>query len=208
MDRQTLLSMFTGAMRHRLQYGANKWGAETWQDLHPRRCIKHVIIRANRLFDAMTNDPLSRNNVVDLANYAAFAWAIIQGLPNKDISLPARPVPPLSLRDTQARLAEWQAGNRLAATPELLVLGVMEELGELAHCLLKRAQGIRGYDNPDKFRAESRDAIGDCLIYLTQVAHALGYDLQDVLDETAAQVLKRDWINHPEDADKVCVGDK
>jgi len=46
------------------------------------------------------------------------------------------------------------------------VLGMVEEIGELSHCLLKRIQGIRGFDNPEHFRAEFTDALADTGIYL------------------------------------------
>jgi hypothetical protein len=50
-------------------------------------------------------------------------------------------------------------------------LGLVEELGELAHCLLKREQGIRGYDNPSYFIGEYMDAIGDMCIYAANYAY-------------------------------------
>lgn len=46
------------------------------------------------------------------------------------------------------------------------VLGMVEEVGELCHCLLKRIQGIRGFDDPNKFNEEFTDALADIGIYL------------------------------------------
>jgi hypothetical protein len=43
--------------------------------------------------------------------------------------------------------------------------GMVEELGELSRCLLKRLQGIRGYDSPVFFRTAYVDALGDISIY-------------------------------------------
>lgn len=45
-------------------------------------------------------------------------------------------------------------------------LGIIEEVGEAYHCILKQFQGIRGYDDPVKFKLEFTDAIGDILVYL------------------------------------------
>lgn len=50
-------------------------------------------------------------------------------------------------------------------------LGMVEELGELAHCLLKRRQAIRGYDNVEYFRGEFIDALGDIGIYAANFAY-------------------------------------
>jgi hypothetical protein len=44
------------------------------------------------------------------------------------------------------------------------VLGVIEEVGELAHHHLKEAQGIRG--TAEEHQAGARDAIGDIMVYL------------------------------------------
>lgn len=44
--------------------------------------------------------------------------------------------------------------------------GVVEEVGELCHGILKRLQGIRGFDDPEKFHAHTKDALGDAMVYL------------------------------------------
>jgi hypothetical protein len=45
-------------------------------------------------------------------------------------------------------------------------IGVIEEIGEAAHCVLKRIQGIRGFDNEDVFMEKFGDALADGMIYL------------------------------------------
>jgi NTP pyrophosphatase (non-canonical NTP hydrolase) len=45
--------------------------------------------------------------------------------------------------------------------------GVLEELGELTHGVLKNYQGIRGFDDPSKFIDHIEDAIGDMMVYLS-----------------------------------------
>lgn len=49
--------------------------------------------------------------------------------------------------------------------------GVLEEVGETAHCILKRAQKIRGYEVDEFFRAELRDAFADVMIYLSDFSY-------------------------------------
>jgi NTP pyrophosphatase (non-canonical NTP hydrolase) len=51
-------------------------------------------------------------------------------------------------------------------------LGVLEELGELAHARLKREQGIRGEET--QHVADEQDAVADMTIYLLGVMHKIG----------------------------------
>ncbi len=45
-------------------------------------------------------------------------------------------------------------------------LGIVEEIGEATHCVLKQIQGIRGFDNKEFFLKEFGDALADIIIYL------------------------------------------
>lgn len=56
-------------------------------------------------------------------------------------------------------------------------MGVAEELGELCKCLLKRVQGIRGFDDPDFFMAEAADALADTMVYLLHLCGDRGFTL-------------------------------
>ena len=61
-------------------------------------------------------------------------------------------------------VGEWSNknfGDRRA--PEL---GVAEEIGEAIHCVLKRKQMIRGFENEDFFLSQLTDAFADCIIFL------------------------------------------
>lgn len=51
------------------------------------------------------------------------------------------------------------------------ILGVAEELGELCHGVLKHHQGIRGFDNVDKYHAHCKDALGDIMVYLSHYCY-------------------------------------
>jgi NTP pyrophosphatase (non-canonical NTP hydrolase) len=76
---------------------------------------------------------------------------------------------------------------------EHLGLGACEEVGELAHSILKHAQGIRGMGDDDKYEAAAGDAIADTVIYLMQLCTSLRMDFETLVEETAKQVMKRDW---------------
>lgn len=67
---------------------------------------------------------------------------------------------------------EWEARNFPTSGLRHAVLGVIEEIGELAHSHLKADQEIRGSEEEHAIAA--RDAIGDALIYLIGVARHAG----------------------------------
>jgi hypothetical protein len=78
-------------------------------------------------------------------------------------TLNMKPFPLLS-----QEVGEWSRRN--FGNKQNPYLGMVEELGELAHCLLKREQGIRGFENPEFFREEFVDALGDIGIYAANFA--------------------------------------
>lgn len=96
------------------------------------------------------------------------------------------------LQIEQRAWTEKNFGERPAWHP---LLGLVEEIGELAHAYLKREQGIRGT------RAEHneaiRDAIGDIVIYLCDFCSREHIDLQDAVTETWGRVSRRDWKTDP-----------
>ena len=104
-----------------------------------------------------------------------------------------------STSEIQAIMQEWREKNFLHATRtvEMQTLGVCEEAGELAHAVLKHKQGIRGYDD-EKYRAEVRDAIGDMIIFAMGICSTEGWDIEDIIRETACKVLERNWNDNPE----------
>jgi hypothetical protein len=133
----------------------------------------------------------------------------------------------LNLSLLQYQLHQWQDRCFGEQPTERPVLGANEEMGELFgafehmfsvglnlsksmaavgrldRALLKRAQSIRGFDNEGKFLAETGDAIADAVVYLMQVCTHLGLDFGVLLSQTAAQVMKRDWVAHPVHAAEV-----
>lgn len=77
------------------------------------------------------------------------------------------------------------------------LLGVVEEVGELAHAHLKLSQGIRG--TPLEHQDAIRDAIGDIVIYLASYCNTNGYDLARCVEVAWHQVKTRDWQRNPQD---------
>jgi NTP pyrophosphatase (non-canonical NTP hydrolase) len=105
--------------------------------------------------------------------------------------------------ELQKELNEWQRKNFGLQPVEFLALGVGEEVGELSHALLKRYQGIRGFDNDEKFIAAVADAVADIAIYSMQICSALGIDYYATLERVAREVMMRDWTKNSEDGDGV-----
>lgn len=78
-----------------------------------------------------------------------------------------------SVSEIQRALWDWQHRNfpqysdNNSNLYEDLKFGVIEEMGELFHAVLKRKQGIRG--TKAEHDAAIRDAIGDMLVYTSQL---------------------------------------
>ena len=73
--------------------------------------------------------------------------------------------------------------------------GMVEELGELAHALLKKRQGIRTNQDHD---ADARDAYGDLRIFGYDLCNRMNWVDGQVVEETWDGVVKRDWTKNPE----------
>lgn len=102
---------------------------------------------------------------------------------------------PITLGELQEEQKPWvkhNFGNRPSWYP---LLGVVEELGELAHAHLKEEQGIRG--TKAEHMEAKKDAVGDIVIFLADYCSAEGIDLQKAVDEAWSEVKKRDWKAHP-----------
>lgn len=102
-----------------------------------------------------------------------------------------------ALIDFQNEVYVWrsrQPWDQLNPTHPLL--GVVEEVGELAHAHLKREQGIRG--TPEEHDAAKVDAIGDILVYLADYCERNGISLGFALIDTWEKVRKRDWSKNKE----------
>lgn len=103
-----------------------------------------------------------------------------------------------SLDALQKEMHYWRQRNFPTESSEDQFLGVVEEVGELAHAILKHKQAIRSIDD-EKFTALERDSIGDILIYLAGYCSVRGISMAEALLETWAEVEQRDWIANPTD---------
>jgi len=113
-----------------------------------------------------------------------------------------------NLSKLQTEVSEWSQhnfGNQSSVNP---LLGVGEEIGELAeevehasnlililgrlhHAYLKRGQDIRRTENHS---AAIRDAVGDIIIYLLDFCHRENVSLERCVIDAWNEVSKRDWV--------------
>jgi NTP pyrophosphatase (non-canonical NTP hydrolase) len=94
------------------------------------------------------------------------------------------------LHDLQGRIAQWQSQYFPAAEEWELVLGVCEEAGELAQCVLKMKRGI----HPERYNAERvKDSIGDVIVFLIGICIQRGWNIAEVLSDTVKEVLERQF---------------
>lgn len=73
-------------------------------------------------------------------------------------------------------------------------LNVVEEAGEVARAVLKRAQGIRG--THEHWSAELQKEVGDVVISLMCLAAIEGFDLGEAVDKRWDAVISRDMAKH------------
>lgn len=96
----------------------------------------------------------------------------------------------------QADHFEWTKKNFPEQEAFDCFMGVVEEVGELAHADLKKKQGIRG--DAEGHDAEARDAVGDIMIYLMGYCSKREWVMSEILEETWEKVVsKRDWVEYP-----------
>jgi NTP pyrophosphatase (non-canonical NTP hydrolase) len=97
----------------------------------------------------------------------------------------------MSLREIQKEQDVWSKANFDNKKPYQPILGATEEVGELAHAYLKMEQGIRG--TKEEHTAAMKDAVGDCVIFLMDLCNQMGWDFENVVNETWDHVKKRNW---------------
>lgn len=84
------------------------------------------------------------------------------------------------LNELKTLVGEWADKNFKVHAP---AIGILEEIGEAAHCILKRKQGIRGFDNEQYFKEQLKDAIADIAIYCFHAAHITNLDFMDFVHD-------------------------
>lgn len=103
------------------------------------------------------------------------------------------------IRQIQKEHRQWGELNfpKTIDNPLFQLLGVQEEVGELSHAELKKAQGIR--HTAQECDEMARDAVGDIIIFLMSYCTAKGWDLHEIVDETWDEVIQRDWVKFRKD---------
>ncbi len=82
----------------------------------------------------------------------------------------------------------WDEANFGVQDLEVYELGMIEEVGELAHAVLKRKQGIRNSEDHD---ANIKDAVADIGIYLIGYCTEVGLDFYDLSVECEPKIGSR-----------------
>lgn len=94
------------------------------------------------------------------------------------------------LDQLQKDIAKWHDHNFGDTDQTWRALIICEEAGELAHVILKQAQGIRPETSSDE---HLRDAIGDIGVALMALCASRQWSFSDILSEVSTKVLKREW---------------
>lgn len=98
----------------------------------------------------------------------------------------------MDVRSLQDEHRAWLQHNFPNQDPNDALLGVVEEVGEFAHAVLKRKQGIRTVNDN-----AVRDAIGDIFIYLMSYCNTNNLSLAECIEDAWLQVSERDWVAYP-----------
>jgi len=95
----------------------------------------------------------------------------------------------------QSEIKQWSERNFPNRDPLDAFLGVVEEVGELSHTLLKYRQGIRG--SKLSYQEALIDAVGDITIYLIDFCIRYELDYNMCVQKTWERVKMRDWLSNP-----------
>ena len=102
-----------------------------------------------------------------------------------------------ALSKLQRELFLWQQKNfkKQDTGIEWMALGAAEEVGEVAHVVLKARQKIRQHQAgmDEKALDDLADGVADTVVYLMQLCSHAGIDFGKALFATAEEVMKRDW---------------
>lgn len=96
-----------------------------------------------------------------------------------------------NLRDLQDELRPWQAHNFPGSPSWQSFVGISEEVGELGHAFLKKAQNIRG--TAEEHNAAMVDAVADIIVYIADFCNKEDIDLQAAIEKTWGEVKLRKW---------------
>ncbi len=97
------------------------------------------------------------------------------------------------LDDLQARVAVWKSKNFGVMPDTLHAAKLLEEAGEAGHAIVRLYHQEQGKKVNPKSEANLRDALGDIVIVLMNIANNHGWLLSEVIQDTLDEVLARDY---------------
>lgn len=112
--------------------------------------------------------------------------------------------------EQQKRLFEWQKRNfdnaelwKMSKADLIslinkmqMVMGMAEEVGEVAHALLKHSERIRDYVDKSPLD-DIIDGVIDSQIYGTQLLSSFGVNVEKATENVIESVTNRDWKKYP-----------
>ena len=98
------------------------------------------------------------------------------------------------IRKMQEEHKVWQINNFGLLPPEDSLLGIVEEVGELAHAHTHNKQRVRTNEN---HASNMKDAVGDITIFLMSFCTSYGWDYQSIIEGVWKKVSDRDWVKFP-----------
>lgn len=100
-------------------------------------------------------------------------------------------------------------GMNFPCPPHETPIYLIQWVGKLCHCVLKRHQGIRGYDNPEQYARERDEALQKIIVGLRW--HSKTWERKDfltILKSVWEKVKQRNWAKNPvnaaEEAERRC----
>lgn len=111
----------------------------------------------------------------------------------------------VKLKTVQNEIIQWSERNFGDEPNEAIplrissFLGMVEELGEIAHAVLKWTQGIRGTQEEHKLAVE--DGVADLLVFTLDFCARNGMDAEELLEAVWAKIKQRDWVKNNQTGD-------
>lgn len=99
---------------------------------------------------------------------------------------------PNDLAYLQIEHEEWTRRNFPHQTSEEVLIGIVEEVGELAHAVLKHNQELL---TDAEYRDLAKDAIGDIALFLIGYCGIERWFFEAILEETWSKVKKRSYTS-------------
>ena len=98
-----------------------------------------------------------------------------------------------SLDDLQARIDVWHRANFGELSDIFVITKLTEEVGEAAHAAVRMYHGLQGKSVDPESVMHLRDALGDIVFVLMNLANNHGWSLDNIIHEVADEGLARDY---------------